>query len=232
MILELPVRFTGDADALHEWTTLHVEIPKTAFLLVDCTFENPPESGVGQVIRQILVPTLAVVREVGIKPVFLYGGDRGAPHAIESELHGTRRSQTRKVSPWPLPIPAWVPGLAPQEGDAVIEKCGQNGFRATQLDAYLRAHGIETLLCAGFSFKSCLFYTLVGAFEHNYRVVFLRDGTHPLGENEFPDTRNKALEEKGWVRLVLTRLIEDQLGYSSTCAELIQACRAIIKPGR
>lgn len=232
MILELPVRFTGDADALHEWTTLHIEIPKTAFLLVDCTFENPPESGVGQVIRQILVPTLAVVREVGIKPVFLYGGDRGAPHAIESELHGTRRCQTRKVSPWPLPTPEWVPGLAPQEGDAVIEKCGQNGFRATQLDAYLRAHGIETLLCAGFSFKSCLFYTLVGAFEHNYRVVFLRDGTHPLGENEFPDTRNKALEEKGWVRLVLTRLIEDQLGYSSTCAELIQACRAIIKPGR
>lgn len=232
MILELPVRFTGDADALHEWTTLHIEIPKTAFLLVDCTFENPPESGVGQVIRQILVPTLAVVREVGIKPVFLYGGDRGAPHAIESELHGTRRCQTRKVSPWPLPTPAWVPGLAPQEGDAVIEKWGQNGFRATQLDAYLRSHGIETLLCAGFSFKSCLFYTLVGAFEHNYRVVFLRDGTHPLGENEFPDTRTEELEEKGWVRLVLTRLIEDQLGYSSTCAELIQACRAIIKPGR
>ncbi|RKU35479.1 hypothetical protein C6495_05390 [Candidatus Poribacteria bacterium] len=229
MIIELPVRFTSDTEALHEWTTLHLEISKTAFLLVDCTFENPPESGVGEVIRQMLVPALAVVREVEMKPIFLYGGDRGAPHAIASELHGIRRGVTRQVSPWPLPAPEWVPGLAPQDGDAVIEKCGQNGFRATQLEAYLRSHGIETLLCAGFSFKSCLFYTLVGAFEHNYRVVFLRDGTHPLGENEFRDTRNEALEEKGWVRLVLTRLIEDQVGYSSTCAALIQACRALIK---
>ena len=151
MILELPVRFTSDTEALHEWTTLHLEISKTAFLLVDCTFENPPESGVGEVIRQMLVPALAAVREVEMKPIFLYGGDRGAPHAIASELHGIRRGVTRQVSPWPLPAPEWVPGLAPQDGDAVIEKCGQNGFRATQLDAYLRSHGIETLLCAGVS---------------------------------------------------------------------------------
>ena len=115
-------------------------------------------------------------------------------------------------------------GVEPQEGDVVIEKNGQNGFRETSLDFCLRTLGIETLLAVGFSFKSCLFYTLVGAFEHNYRVVFLRDGTHPPGENEFPDTRQRCAAGKGWVRLVLTRLIEDHLGYSATCADLVRAC--------
>ena len=227
MILELPVRFTGPSEDLHQYTTLHLEISKTAFLLVDCTFENPPESGVGRVLRETLAPTLAAVRSANVKSVFIYGGDHGDPYSINLELHGTRRERARPQISWPLPQPSWIPGIEPQMGDAVIEKCGQNAFRATSLDFYLRTNGIETLLCVGFSFKSCLFYTLVGAAEHNYRVVFLRDGTHPLGENEFPDTLNEALPEKGWVRLVLTRLIEDHLGYSSTCTELIAACKAL-----
>ena len=31
---------------------------------------------------------------------------------------------------------------------------------------------------------------MVGAFEREYRVVFLRDGTDPVGTNEFQDTIN------------------------------------------
>lgn len=106
-----------------------------------------------------------------------------------------------------------------------IAKCAQSGFRDTYLDRYLRAWGIDTLLVVGFSFKSCVFYTLVGAFERNYRAILLRDGTDPEGTNEFGDTRDDGLPERGWVRLVLTRLIEDHLGYTSTCAEVRAACR-------
>ena len=226
-MLQLPVRFTGPSEDLQQFTTLHLELAKTAFLLVDCTFSNPPESGVGQVLRKIIAPTLTAIRAIGMLPVFVTGGDHGDPRAINLELHGTRRGRAVPRLPWPSPPPRWVPGIEPLAGDIVIEKCGQNGFRETSLDFCLRTNGIETLLCVGFSFKSCLFYTLVGAVEHNYRVVFLRDGTHPLGENEFPDTINEALPEKGWVRLVLTRLIEDHLGYSSTCAELMGACQTL-----
>jgi nicotinamidase-related amidase len=226
MRLELPVRFTGESEDQHAFATLNLEVAKTAFLLVDC-IDDDPESGVGQVLSQIITPALAAVRSIGMKTVFVYGGDHCDPYAINLELHGTRRGRTRKQSPWPLPLPEWFPGVAPQAGDPIIEKCGQNAFRATSLDFYLRTNRIETLLCVGFSFKSCLFYTLVGAAEHNYRVIFLRDGTHPPGENEFRDTVNEELPEKGWVRLVLTRLIEDHLGYSSTCRELIQACNML-----
>ena len=44
------------------------------------------------------------------------------------------------------------------------------------------------------------------------------------------DTQDSSLPEGGWVRLVLTRLIEDHLGYSSTCQELVNACERISNP--
>lgn len=223
MVIELPVRFTGQYEDEHEYAGLVLELSTTALLLVDC-MDDDPQSGVGQVLHTVIRPTLAAVRSVGMKTVFVYGGDHNDPHSINLELHGTRRGRVRQQAPWPLPQPKWFAGVEPQVDDPIIEKCGQNAFRETNLDFYLRTNNIQTLLCVGFSFKSCLFYTLVGAMERNYRVVFLRDGTHLPGENEFRDTVNEQLAEKGWVRLVLTRLIEDHLGYSSTCEELMAAC--------
>ena len=82
----------------------------------------------------------------------------------------------------------------------------------------------------GFRFKSCLFYTIVGAFERNYRIVFLRDGTDPIGAIEFPDTLDTALPAGGWVRTVLTRLIGDHLGYTSTCEEFVRSCEIRLGP--
>jgi nicotinamidase-related amidase len=163
-----------------------------------------------------------------MRVVFIHGGGHEDHKAIQTELHQIRRGHSYQPRPWKPASPKWVPGVEPHDKDAVIEKNGQNAFRGTSLDFYLRATGIETLLCAGFSFKSCLFYTMISAFEHNYRVVFLRDGTHPPGENEFLDTKDENLSEKGWVRLVLTRLIEDHLGYSSTCYELGQAIESAV----
>ena len=227
MQLNLPVRFTSDLEDVSAFATLPLDVAETAFLLVDCTYDDP-DSGVGRVLEGIIAPALTAVRSVGMRVVYVYGGSHGDPHDITTELHGTRRGRERPRQRWhPLPVPAWNPGLEPQEDDAVIAKCGQSGFHETSLDFFLRTSGIVNLICVGFSFKSCLFYTLVGAAQHNYRVVFLRDGTHPPGENEFRDTVDESLPEKGWVRLVLTRLIEDHLGYSSTCQELMQTCERV-----
>lgn len=184
MNLSLPVRFTGESVHQPFVDTLELDVAKTAFLLVDCTFENPSESGVGQVLRKTITPTLALVRSIGMKVIFTHGGYHGNDKAIHTELHRIRRHLSYQTRPWKPTDPKWVPEVEPYDDDAVIEKNGQNAFRGTSLDFHLRTSGIETLLCVGFSFKSCLFYTMVGAFEHNYRVVFLRDGTHPLGENE------------------------------------------------
>ncbi|MBV7330831.1 isochorismatase family protein [Chloroflexi bacterium TSY] len=224
MHLNLNARFTGEPEDVPAYTTLRLDLSETAFLLVDCEYDDS-DSGVGHVLEEIIAPTLTAVRKVGMKVVYVCGGSHGDAGAMSTELHGTRRGQQRKRKPWrPQPYTHWNRGMTPHDEDPVIIKNGQNGFRHTSLDFYLRTNAIKNLLCVGFSFKSCLFYTLVGAFEHNYRVVFLRDGTHLPGENEFRDTLDDLLPEKGWVRLVLTRLIEDHLGYSSTCTELQAAC--------
>jgi hypothetical protein len=107
--LELPVRFTGQHEDESEYTTLSLDTEKTVFLLVDCEFVNPPESPVGQVIRNTIAPTLDIVRSAGIKPVVLYGGSHNDRHSVNLELHGSRRRQERPSKPWPLPIPQWFP---------------------------------------------------------------------------------------------------------------------------
>lgn len=66
MILSLRVRFTGSQENQQEYQNLLLDVSKTALLLVDCTFENPPESGVGQVLRKIIAPTLEAVRAIGL----------------------------------------------------------------------------------------------------------------------------------------------------------------------
>ena len=53
------------------------------------------------------------------------------------------------------------------------------------------------MLAVGLSFKSCLCHTLVDAFQHNYWVISLRDGTDSQGTNEFPGTLDDTLPEKG-----------------------------------
>jgi nicotinamidase-related amidase len=141
------------------------------------------------------------------------------------EIHNKRRGRSSWSGLADATKPRWAESIRPRHGDLIIGKRGQSGFIGTDLDPCLKDRGIETLLVAGFSFKSCLLYTLMNAFQFNYRVVFLRDGTDPPGTNEFPDTEDSSLTDGGWVRLVLTRLIEDHLGYSSTCPEVARSCK-------
>jgi len=223
MLIKIPVRFTSLTETQFEITTIPLDTKQTAFLLVDCDGDCGPLCN--KVIEKQIAPTLQAIRSVGIKAVFLYGEPLpDGSHSLPGELHWTRRAEQQPQVDWRPSQPTWSPSINPDHDEPMIAKSAQSGFVNTYLDRYLRSWGIDTIIAVGFSFKSCLFYTLVSAYEHNYRVIFLRDGTDPQGTNEFSDTVDPSLPEKGWVRLVLTRLIEDHLGYSSTCGEIIAAC--------
>jgi nicotinamidase-related amidase len=222
--LKLPVRFTSNDGVNHTFDTLLLPPKKSALLLVDCNGDCGPLCN--KVIEDMIAPVLQAARLIGVKPIFIYG-DGWLPDGANSragEYHKTRRGFPPDIESWRPSQPIWTDSIKPLESEPLIAKKAQNAFVATFLDLYLRSHDIETLFLVGFSFKSCLFYTTVGAFERNYRVVFLRDGTDPPGTNEFTDTIDPNLAEGGWVRTILTRLIEDHLGYSSTCKEFVKAC--------
>jgi len=65
--------------------------------------------------------------------------------------------------------------LAPRSGDITVEKPLFDGFHATDLDAQLRARGIETLVLAGFSTDCCVAATAGSGFHRGYHIFVAGD---------------------------------------------------------
>jgi nicotinamidase-related amidase len=221
-VITLPVRFYRDKP---EFATLTLEVDKCALMLVDCDGDCGSEPNA--VIRQRIAPALYSARELGMKVIYFHNaaGGEGGPRNISRELHGTRHGYERLGPPgWKPYRPDYAPWIAPLGTEPEFQKADRNGFRDTFADQYLKTWGIETVIAVGFSLRSCLYHTCVGAQEHNYRVVTLRDCTDPAGTNEFVDTVDKENPEGGWVRFIFLRMLETNEGYSSTSDEFVRAC--------
>lgn len=65
--------------------------------------------------------------------------------------------------------------IRPQAGDIEIEKPLYSSFAGTDLDARLRARGIETLVVAGFTTDCCVDCTVRDAFHRDYDVFVVTD---------------------------------------------------------
>jgi nicotinamidase-related amidase len=70
---------------------------------------------------------------------------------------------------------AIIDGLAPQDGEPVIDKPGKGAFYSTDLDALLREHGVDTLLVGGVTTEVCVNTTVREANDRGYRCVVLAD---------------------------------------------------------
>ncbi|MGK6320318.1 cysteine hydrolase family protein [Sphingomonas sp. DT-204] len=67
--------------------------------------------------------------------------------------------------------------VAPQPGDIEIEKLLFDSFHGTDLDAQLRARGIDTLVMTGFSTDCCVDQTARAAFHRGYHVFLVSDAS-------------------------------------------------------
>ena len=65
--------------------------------------------------------------------------------------------------------------IASQPGDIEIEKTLYSSFAGTDLDARLRARGIDTLVVAGFTTECCVDSTVRDAFHRDYSVFLVAD---------------------------------------------------------
>ena len=69
-----------------------------------------------------------------------------------------------------------VDGLAPQEGDVIVEgKRGLDTSATTNLDFTLRARGITTIALGGFLTNCCVESTMRTGYEKGYEVITLSD---------------------------------------------------------
>ena len=100
----------------------------------------------------------------------------------ETDSQALKNLHTRKGHP-PETLAicrAGTPGAAyyrvkPQGGDIEIEKPLYSGFVGTDLDARLRAHGVDTLVVAGFTTDCCVDCTVRDAFHRDYDVFVVAD---------------------------------------------------------
>ncbi|MCH2327126.1 MAG: isochorismatase family protein, partial [Rhodospirillales bacterium] len=150
-----------------------------------------------------IVPALAAARGLGMRVVFIHNDFSlvDEPGSIKREIHGTRWENAEAASRPPprrdAVKPLYSPSIQPLPDEPDFPKREWSGFHETQVDYHLRCYDIKTLIAVGFSQRSCLYQTLTGAVEHNYRVIMLRDCTSSA---EYPDTVDESLPEKGWLR--------------------------------
>lgn len=203
--------------------SLDLQTERTAFLLVDCT-EN--QRGVRlEVMQTAIAPALQTARSIGLRPVHLYeaGHGTGGPGDVLRELAGAKVL----AGGWKPGLPVFDASVAPCSDEPVLGKWHYDGFAEGHVDYYLRTWNVDTIIAVGFRLPCCLFQTCLGARTHNYRVILLRDCTCPPGSIESAETQDAGNPEGGWTRFVFLRWFEQLVGYTSTSAEFLAACRSI-----
>jgi nicotinamidase-related amidase len=123
-----------------------------------------------QALAQAIIPRLerliAAARRAGV--LVVYATD--AHTAADAELkkwppHAMKGTKLAEV----------VPQLAPQPGDLVIEKQTYSPFVSSNLDAELRARGIDRLYITGLHTDCCARHTSGDAFQKGYDLVWVTD---------------------------------------------------------
>jgi ureidoacrylate peracid hydrolase len=107
---------------------------------------------------------------------------------------------------------AIVDDLKPQPQDYIVQKPRYSGFSGTNLDNYLRHHGIRNLVLTGIATNVCVESTLRDAFFLEYFPILIADCTHQAGPPE--------------IQKAVLFTVETFLGWVTTSREYVEALRS------
>jgi ureidoacrylate peracid hydrolase len=80
------------------------------------------------------------------------------------------------------------PDLGVVQGERVLSKRRYSAFFQTDLDLFLREHGIRRVVVTGVALNICVRSTVHDAFYNGYQVVVAQDATRATGEREMEST--------------------------------------------
>jgi nicotinamidase-related amidase len=223
-VLHLPVRYYRDYAPAYDYAyeTLSLPLARTAFLLVDVD-----GAYYDQITQKTIVPALQAARAIKMPVAYVHNdlrlvADEGN---IVFEIWGKTKA-IKGPSTWKdFRGPDYVENVRPLPNEPNFPKWVWSGFHDTFLDQHLRALDIKTLICVGYSVRACFYGTIIDAVYRNYRVIALRDC---VAAPEMPDTEDASLPEGGWINRIMIRQIEHLIGYTSTSAEFVAACQALM----
>jgi len=102
-----------------------------------------------------------------------------------------------------------IPGLKPEPGEAVVRKYWYDAFNQTALDGALRSKDIKSLIITGIMTDICVFATIVGAFNHEYKMVVVKDATATL----WPNIQEATLDiiQRAYARVTTAKEVKDEI---------------------
>ncbi len=165
---------------------------KCALVLVDLQhdFLRAPglEPAAGEVIAGARA-ALTVARARGDLIVHVHttvsrDDDRRMPHWRADDRWMCERGTPGHASP-----------IAAQAGEVVIDKAGFSPFVGPELDAILRAHGVEHVAVAGVHLHACVRQTALDAYQRGYAVTLV-DGALASDDPVHAATTRRYLEQR------------------------------------
>ena len=198
--------------------------PKTtAVIVVDMQndFVAPGAPLLSQMAQDLvprLAETLDTCRERGMRVVFTSHAHRsdGSDMGLYDDLYPPIAERKALIDG--TQGVAIYPPLAPKDGEHVIKKPRYSVFFGTTLDIMLREWGIKTVIVAGTTTENCCHATARDAMFHNYRVVFLSDGT---GTFDYPDMGFGAMPAQE-VHQATLRILAFSTAHVMSCDEMLE----------
>lgn len=131
-------------------------------------------------------------------------------HRADGSNLGRNAAFWRGIAPLPpdAELAQIHPSLDYRPGDIVLEKPKYNAFWATDLEAILNSHGIDTLVLAGIATDVCVGQTLVDAYHRDYICAVAADGTATTTPYQ---EETLWVHENYWGRVMTVREIEQEL---------------------
>jgi len=174
--------------------------PKTALVLIDLQrgiVAMPTAHPSGEIVQR--AATLADAFRAHRLPVVLVNVTGGAPGRVDQPRGGDRP-------------PGWadlVPDLHRQPGDHTVTKRTFGAFTNTDLEAYLRTHGVTQIVLAGISTSIGVESTARFAFELGFNVTFAVDAMTDLNPDAHSNSVTRIFPRLG--ECGTTQQVVDQL---------------------
>lgn len=158
--------------------TLHIDIPRTALLAMDCQtgivsiYAKPQDEFIARASS-----LLQAARTAGMTVIHVQVGFRpGLPEvSSRNKLLAAIKSSVQHQKFFEGGSGSIHPQLGPAPGDIVVTKHRVSAFMGTDLGIILRAREIETLALFGIATSGVVLSTLLHAGDEDYRVIVIGD---------------------------------------------------------
>ncbi len=154
-----------------------IELQRAALLVMDYQPAWIQTLSESDALLDHAVAAIAIARAAGVRVAYTRVAFTPADYAAvpPGNIIFTQLTSEPGALDDDLPATAMDTRVAPEPGDKVVRKTRVSAFARTDLDGWLRAFDIDTLILAGISTSGVVLSTVCEAADRDYRLIMLAD---------------------------------------------------------